>query len=49
MHQILDHAGGGTQQKDGRMKALMNTEERRHYTIEDVREGLIQEMLEGEL
>lgn len=25
----------------------MNTEERRHYTIEDVQEGLIQEMLEG--
>ena len=29
------------------MKPRMNTEERRYYTVEDVREGLIQEMLEG--
>jgi len=51
IHQIADRGGElcRTQQKDGRMKARMNTEERRHYTIEDVREGLIQEMLEGEL
>ena len=27
------------------MKPRMNTEERRYYTVEDVREGLIQEVL----
>ena len=31
------------------MKPRMNTEEHRYYTVEDVRKGLIQEMLEGEI
>ena len=51
IYQIADRGGElyRTQKKDGRMKARMNTGEHRYYTIEDVREGLIQEMLEGEL